>query len=136
MSDQCCCRWGAARGGRGVPEDAEWPEFECAQCPVHQQGLGPIKERCKRHQRERDEILARGTASWRRRVEADLPHHGLGPSRYYPGNVSHLVQPIVGMLRLMERDNETPDADDVTYMIDRLAFVLELTGEKIEEDTR
>ena len=39
---QCCCSWGAAIKG-------EWPEFECGACPVHKQGLGPVKERCRRH---------------------------------------------------------------------------------------
>ena len=60
--------------------------------------------------------------------------HGLGPSTYLPGNVSHLVSPIVGMLRLMERDGEAPDPEDMAYMIDRLAFVLEIAREADEEE--
>lgn len=49
---QCCCQWGAAVGARGGVPSGEWPEFECADCPVHLEGLGPVTERCRRHRRE------------------------------------------------------------------------------------
>jgi hypothetical protein len=42
----CCCAWGAAVGGL---KGDEWPEFECADCPRHLQGFGPVPDRCKRH---------------------------------------------------------------------------------------
>lgn len=71
-----------------------------------------------------------GTAAWRKRVEAGRDHHGLGPSTYFPGNVQHLVNPVVGILRIMEQDGEIPDADDFAYLIDTLAFVLELAEEE------
>lgn len=72
------------------------------------------------------------TRSWEDRKSKGSRLHGLGPSEYLPGNVSHLVSPIVGMLRLLERDGEAPDAEDVDYMIDRLSFVLELAREADE----
>ena len=50
----CCCNWGAAIGSRhGIPSH-EYPEFDCADCEVHQQGLGPTDYRCKRHAREQE----------------------------------------------------------------------------------
>ncbi len=85
---------------------------------------------------DRAAILARGTESWRKRVENEQVLHGLGPSTYLPGNVCHLVSPIVGMLRLMERDGESPDAGDVAFVIDRLSFVLELAREEAEKNRR
>lgn len=42
MTVNCCCRWGAAVSG-------EWPEFECAKCPVHQGEFALSHELCKRH---------------------------------------------------------------------------------------
>jgi hypothetical protein len=38
----CCCHYGAAVAG-------EWPEFECADCPVHQEAFGLVENRCRRH---------------------------------------------------------------------------------------
>lgn len=52
--------------------------------------------------------------------------HGLGSSDCFPGNVSHLVNPIVGALRLMERDGEALSATDMEWYIDRLSLVLAL----------
>jgi hypothetical protein len=50
----CCCSWGAARGGHGTRGDAEWPEFGCYRCPIHQHAMGEQPdELCKRHRRER-----------------------------------------------------------------------------------
>lgn len=45
MARNCCCNWGNAVSG-------EWPEFGCADCPIHQGGLGEA-ERCKRHTSDR-----------------------------------------------------------------------------------
>ena len=85
-------------------------------------------------QAEQAEQVSRGTAAWRARVEAGLPEHGLGASLGLSGNVQHLVSPIVGMLRLQERDGERPDASDMAYIIDRLSFVLELARERDGEE--
>lgn len=49
----CCCDWGCARGG----DNGEWPEFECKDCPVHCEGLGPIEDRCKRHRKAYDDEM-------------------------------------------------------------------------------
>ena len=73
-----------------------------------------------------------GTRSWRKRIAEGRPLHGLGPSTYLPGNVQHLVSPLVGMLRLQEADGETPDAEDVAHLIDRLSLVLDLAREEDE----
>lgn len=75
------------------------------------------------------DTIAGGWAAWRERVKSGKPTHGMGPSRYLPGDVQHLVSPLVGMLRLMECDGETPDAEDVEYLIDRLSFVLDIARE-------
>lgn len=77
--------------------------------------------------------MSEGTKAWRKRIEEDKPLHGLGPSTYFPGNVSHLVSPIVGILRIMEADGEIPDEDDFAWFIDRLTFVLELAEEEVEK---
>jgi hypothetical protein len=51
--NECCCNWGAAVGKRHGIASQEWPEFGCAQCPVHQAGAGEQPdELCKRHRRE------------------------------------------------------------------------------------
>jgi hypothetical protein len=53
MDHECCCNWGAAVGKRHGIASGEWPEFGCAQCPVHQAGMGEQPdELCKRHKRE------------------------------------------------------------------------------------
>ncbi len=41
----CCCNWGCA-----VKD--EWPEFECAKCPIHRQAFGFVADMCKRHRQE------------------------------------------------------------------------------------
>jgi hypothetical protein len=38
----CCCYYGAAVSG-------EWPEFECIDCPVHQNAFGMADRKCRRH---------------------------------------------------------------------------------------
>lgn len=73
------------------------------------------------------------TQAWQKRVDEGRPHHGLGPSDYLPGNVQHLVSPLVGHLRLMERDGEALESKDMDYFIDRLMFVLELAREEDEK---
>lgn len=75
------------------------------------------------------------TRAWQKRVDNGLPHHGLGRSNYFPGNVLHLVSPLVGHLRLLEQDGKTLDAHDILHYIDRLAFVLELAWEEDERLT-
>lgn len=70
------------------------------------------------------------TKAWQKRVDEGRPHHGLGPSDYFPGNVQHLVSPIVGMLRLDQADGRTMTPENLEYVIDRLAFVLELAREE------
>ena len=72
--------------------------------------------------------------TWQNRIAEGRPHHGLGPSTYLPGNVSHLVSPVVGHLRLMDEDGEVLDASDMTWIIDRLSMVLELAREQVEND--
>ena len=74
----------------------------------------------------------KGTRAWRKRVAEGRAHHGLGASTYLPGNVQHLVSPLVGMLRLREHDGELLDANDMVYMIDRLSFVLDIASEADE----
>ncbi len=76
-----------------------------------------------------------GTRAWQARVAEGRPHHGLGASTYFPGNVCHLVSPIVGHLRLMEHYGETDlDAKYLAYLIDRLSMVIELAEEQVEND--
>ena len=73
--------------------------------------------------------------TWQNRIAEGRPHHGLGPSTYLPGNVCHLVSPIVGHLRLMEHYGETDlDAKYLAYLIDRLSMVIELAEEQVEND--
>lgn len=47
----CCCNWGAASAAK---DSGEWPEFECKDCPVHCEGLGPVEDRCRRHRKAYD----------------------------------------------------------------------------------
>ena len=71
-----------------------------------------------------------GTRSWRKRIAEGRPLHGLGPSTYLPGNVQHLVSPLVGMLRLQEADGETPDAEDVdAEPVDAVMLILDVADE-------
>lgn len=76
----------------------------------------------------------KGTKAWRTRVEEGRPLHGLGPSEFFPGNVAHLVSPLVGELRLMERDGEALKPEKMAYYIDRLMLVLELAREQEEPE--
>jgi hypothetical protein len=74
------------------------------------------------------------TKAWEKRIAEGRSGHGLGQSDYLPGNVQHLVSPIVGMLRRMERDGEIPDEDDYKFLIDRLTFVLEIAREADDKE--
>lgn len=69
------------------------------------------------------------TKAWEKRVAEGRQHHGLGSTDYLPGNVQHLVSPIVGHLRLMQADGESLGPEDMEWMIDRLSFVLEIAQE-------
>lgn len=75
-----------------------------------------------------------GTKTWQNRIAEGRPHHGLGPSTYLPGNVSHLVSPVVGRLRLRAGLDEPLSDSDMLYIIDRLSMVLELAREQAEQD--
>lgn len=66
------------------------------------------------------------------RIAIGRVKHGLGSSDYLPGNIQHLVSPIVGFLRLRHRDEIAPTAEDVEWMIDRLSLVLDLAREQDE----
>lgn len=48
MTTTCCCQFGSA-------VSSEWPEGECPECTVHQNGLDSASERdlCRRHKRKR-----------------------------------------------------------------------------------
>lgn len=72
----------------------------------------------------RDERIAQG------RID-----HGLGQSEYFPGNVQHLVSPIVGILRLKEADGDKVGPSTMAYMIDRLSLLLDLAVEQDEKHT-
>lgn len=75
------------------------------------------------------------TKAWEKRVAEGRPHHGLGPSDGFAGNVQHLVSPIVGHLRLLERDGQPLPVEDLEHYIDRLMFVIEL-AEEAHEDSK
>jgi hypothetical protein len=62
--------------------------------------------------------------------------HGVGQSEDFPGNVSHLVSPIVGTLRLRERDTKPITLGDIGWFIDRLSLVLDMARAEAERDTR
>lgn len=71
----CCCRWGAARGG-------EWPEFGCYRCPIHQGGLGEQPdELCKRHYLEkvREALRARDLEWGKKNYEGMTKRYGERP---------------------------------------------------------
>lgn len=75
------------------------------------------------------------TEAWRKRKASGRPDHGLGTSDYLPGNVQHLISPIVGHLRLMQRAGEltfTPEYFE--HIIDRLMFVIEIAREADEKE--
>ena len=71
----------------------------------------------------------RATAS--ERIAAGRTKHAVGDSDYLPGNVCHLVSPVIGRLRLDQRDGRTPDYD---WMIDRLSLVLDMSRAEAERD--
>lgn len=70
------------------------------------------------------------TKAWEKRVAEGRPHHGLGADDYFPGNVQHLVSPIVGNMRLIMADGKMPTPSDIEHWVDRLAFVLEIAQEE------
>lgn len=50
----CCCRWGAAVGSRGLGPSGEMPEFPCDDCRVPGHDLMSTGENvCRRHRTER-----------------------------------------------------------------------------------
>lgn len=54
--------------------------------------------------------------------------HGLGVPRYLPGDVQHLVSPIVGMLRLGGPEYFTINEPISSgYLLERLSLVLAIT---------
>lgn len=68
------------------------------------------------------------------RIAAGRVKHGVGASEDFPGNVCHLVSPIVGILRLRERDGEGFRADDMDHFIDRLSLVLDMARDEAARD--
>jgi hypothetical protein len=66
------------------------------------------------------------------RIAAGRIRHGVGSDDYLPGNVQHLVSPIVGILRLKEHNGEDIDAGLLEYVIDRLSLVLDLAQKDAE----
>lgn len=76
------------------------------------------------------------TRAWQNRVDNGLPHHGMGKDEFFPGNVSHLVSPVVGILRRIQAGQTELTEDRLEYFIDRLSFVLELAREEAENSER
>jgi hypothetical protein len=68
------------------------------------------------------------------RIAAGRIKHGVGASEYLPGNVCHLVSPIVGTLRLRQHDGEP--VPDLGWIIDRLSLVLDMARHEAERDAR
>lgn len=66
------------------------------------------------------------------RIAAGRVKHGVGASEDFPGNVCHLVSPIVGIMRRLERDGEPLRIDDMDWMIDRLSLVLDMANDEAE----
>lgn len=64
------------------------------------------------------------------RIAAGRIKHGVGSSEDFPGNVCHLVSPIVGTLRRRQRDGGT--LPDMGRIIDRLSLVLDMAREEAE----
>lgn len=62
------------------------------------------------------------------RIAAGRVRHGVGESEDFPGNVCHLVSPIVGLMRLRQRDGEP--LDDLGHVIDRLSLVLDMARQE------
>ena len=67
------------------------------------------------------------------RILAGRIKHGVGSSEDFPGNVCHLVSPVVGILRLRERDGKTLTPDEMAYFIDRLSLVLDMAREEADD---
>ncbi|MGZ6788353.1 MAG: hypothetical protein ACXVGQ_00210 [Mycobacteriaceae bacterium] len=66
------------------------------------------------------------------RIAAGRTKHGVGASEDFPGNVCHLVSPIVGLLRLRQRDGRPlPDAD-MAHIIDHPSLVLDMANAEAE----
>ena len=65
------------------------------------------------------------------RIAAGRIKHGVGASEDFPGNVCHLVSPLVGYLRLLERDG---GGLDLPHLIDRLSLVLDMAREQAERN--
>lgn len=59
--------------------------------------------------------------------------NGVGLDEYLPGNVEHLVSPIVGVLRLNQMDGRETPTD---WIIQRLHTVLLLTRDQIVKDNK
>lgn len=70
------------------------------------------------------------------RIAEGRVRHGVGLSPNFPGNVSHLVSPVVGFLRLRQRDNEPLTTDDFDWFIDRLGLVLDMARHEAEQSIR
>ena len=69
-----------------------------------------------------------GEADMAARIIEGRIRHGVGSSEDFPGNVCHLVSPIVGYLRLRQRDGEAPT--DLDHIIDRLSLVLDMARQE------
>lgn len=67
------------------------------------------------------------------RIAAGRVTHGVGDSEDLPGNISHLVSPVVGQLRRAQRDGTVPDLD---WIIDRLSLVLDMARVEAETSPR
>lgn len=69
------------------------------------------------------------------RIAAGRIKHGVGASTDFPGNVCHLVSPIVGVLRLRQHHGETVEPDYLDHLIDRLSLVLDMAEQEAERIT-
>lgn len=75
-----------------------------------------------------------GTKAWRKRGETGQRQHGLGTSTDLAGNVSHLVSPVIGMIRAADNKGEVLTPSQIDYIVDRLRFVMELVNEEAEKN--
>lgn len=64
------------------------------------------------------------------RIARGRAKHGVGSSEDFPGNVCHLVSPIVGWMRRRERDGKP--LDDLAHTIERLSLVLDMANDEAE----
>lgn len=67
------------------------------------------------------------------RIEAGRIRHGVGASEFLPGNVCHLVSPVVGFLRMRQRDSRPLTSADLEWFISRLSLVLDLAEVEAEQ---